>query len=176
MREVLVWKKTIAEYLSEFSRTRHERPRRCKHCGSTRLHRWGTYRRYASDESAPNQIPVQRYRCVKCLRTHSPLPSFCLRGIGCAADFVMRLLECLIFRLRKVSEVLKRQAYRYLRRFRENESLWLFFLRTKGFGDFPRDKKERGRKIFAALLSQYHETSFMTDFLAETGRCFMAAN
>jgi hypothetical protein len=70
---------------------------------------------------------------------------------------------------------MKRQAYIFLKRFVGLESLWLVFLRAKGFGDFSGDKRERMVKIFMALQKQYADKDFMADFLMETGRCFMGS-
>lgn len=174
MQEVLIWEKGIEEYQTGFARRQKERPCRCRECGCTKLHRWGSYMRYVAEESRAYRIPVQRYRCVRCLRTYSSLPSFCLKRLGYSADMIMKLLEALILGIQKVAEELKRQAYIYLKRFARLESLWLFFLRGKGFGSLPQDRKERRAKIFVALLEQYGNKAFAANFLAETGRHFMA--
>jgi hypothetical protein len=70
---------------------------------------------------------------------------------------------------------MRRQAYSFLQRFVRPESLWLVFLRSIGFGDFPADKKERGTKIFTALLKIHQEQNLLPGFFRATGRHFMSA-
>lgn len=175
MQEVLSYSGGIAAYKSEFGGAKKALSVQCKKCGCTKFHKWGRYRRNIVDENADDKIFVQRYRCVKCRETHSRLPSFCLRGIVYSADFVMKLLEAVILKVRAISEEKKRQAYIFLRRFVRLENLWLVFLRARGFGDFPRDEKERRAKIFTSLQRLYAGKEFAVDFLRETGRHFMAA-
>lgn len=174
MQKVLGWRKGIAEYLEGFSESQIEHPGRCS-CGCAKFHKWGTYKRYVVEEEGDFQIPIQRYRCVKCLRTYSYLPSFCLSRRSCSADLMMKLLETLLLNLRiGLGESRRRLAYIYRKRFVELESLWLVFLRGTGFGDFPRDEKERRATIFTALRDQYWQGGFAAEFFEATGRHFMA--
>lgn len=175
MQRVLEWRKGIAEYLEGFSEAQIEDPGRCS-CGCAKFHKWGTYKRYVVEEEDDFGISIQRYRCVKCLRTYSYLPSFCLSRHSCSADLMMKLLERLLLNLRiRFGESRRRLAYIYRKRFAALENLWLVFLRGIGFGDFPRDEKERRVTIFTALQEQYRQGSFTAKFLEETGRHFMAA-
>jgi hypothetical protein len=87
----------------------------------------------------------------------------------------MAILNALIHKLRYSFEERKRRAYAFLRRFKDNESLWLVFLRARGFRDFPPDKTERTVKIFTALLESHREHNISLGFLRETGRHFMSA-
>jgi hypothetical protein len=173
MQRVLSHEKGIPEYQAEFSNMRLEPPSRCS-CGCAKFHKWGTYRRYVVEEEAEYQIPIQRYLCVKCRKTYSYLPSFCLSGYCYSADLVMKLLSALLLRLRFVLGEMRRRAYIFLKRFVRLENLWLVFLRARGFGYFPKNKQERTGKIFKALLEQYAGKDFASTFLAETGRHFMA--
>jgi hypothetical protein len=174
MQFVLPWKKGVAPYESEFSDLEVKRPERCPHCGCGKFHKWGKYERYVVEEESDARIPVRRIRCVKCGGTFSYLPSFCLSGISCSADFLMRLLGVLILKTRVSLGEWKRRAFLFLRRFARLENLWLTFLRARGFGDFPADKRARLRKIFAALLEFHRNGSLSADFLRETGRRLMS--
>jgi hypothetical protein len=88
----------------------------------------------------------------------------------------MKLLEALLLKIRiALGETRRRLAYIYRKRFVALESLWLVFLRGTGFGDFPRDKKERRVIIFTSLREQYRQEDFAAKFFEETGRHFMAA-
>jgi hypothetical protein len=86
----------------------------------------------------------------------------------------MAILNALIQKIRISLEERRRRAYALLRRFREAESLWLVFLRAKGFLDFPDDKKERDVKIFSALLEIHRSGELLSGFFKETGRHFMS--
>lgn len=174
MQRVLGWRKGIAEYLEGFSERQIEHSCRCG-CGCGKFHKWGTYKRYVVEEEGEFQIPIQRYRCVKCLRTYSYLPSFCLSRHSCSADLMMKLLETMLLNLRiGLGESRRRLAYIYRKRFVALESLWLVFLRGTSFGDFPRDEKERRVTIFTALREQYQREGLTGKFFEETGRHFMA--
>lgn len=174
MQRVLSWEKSIPEYQSEFTNTQIEHPSRCN-CGCTKFHKWGTYKRYVVEADCDHHISVQRYRCVKCRKTCSYLPSFCLRGFHYSADLVMKLLEVLLLKIQFELGEMRRQAYIFLKRFVRLENVWLVFLRARGFRDFPSERRERTVKIFAALRKQYMDTDFGANFLEETGRHFMAA-
>ena len=175
MQIVLPWNQGIVKYQSEFAALQTEHPGRCPLCGCTKFHKWGKYERYVVEESRYHRISIQRTRCVKCGKTHSYLPSFCVSRLCYGADFIMATLNALILKLRCSFEDHKRRAYAFLRRFRESENLWLTFLRSRGFGNIPARKKERAAKIFTALLKIYKEENFLSDFLRETGRHFMCA-
>ena len=174
MQRVLSWEKSIREYERGFSTMRTNPPARCRGCGSAKFHKWGSYKRYVVDEDSDYEIPVRRYRCVKCWKTYSYLPSFCLRGLHYGTDLVMKLLSALILKARFVLGEMRRQAYILLRRFSQLESVWLVFLRARGFGSFPRGIKERRVKIFTALQAQYTGVGFQASFLEETGQHFMS--
>ncbi|MDR0303030.1 MAG: hypothetical protein LBI04_12065 [Treponema sp.] len=88
---------------------------------------------------------------------------------------MMKLLETLLLKIRFKLGEMRRQAYKFLKRFAGLENLWLVFLRARGFGDFPSEGRERRVKIFTALLEQYQGKDFAANFLRETGRHFMAA-
>jgi len=86
----------------------------------------------------------------------------------------MKLLCALLLKIGFVAREMKRQVYILLKRFIKLESLFLVFLRSRGFGDFPIDKRERTVKIFTALQKQYADKDFAANFLKETGRYFMS--
>jgi len=70
---------------------------------------------------------------------------------------------------------MRRRAYAFLQRFVRSENMWLVFLRSKGFRDFPTDKKNRATKTFSALLKIHQKENLLSGFFRETGRHFMSA-
>jgi len=175
MQMVLRWKEGVGEYRTKFRSIEIENPEKCERCGCVKFHKWGKYGRYVVEEDAEHWIFIQRICCVKCLKTYSYLPSFCVTGNYYSVDFILTFLSALILKIRFELDDMRRRAYAFLKRFRELENLWLVFLRAKGFGDFPKDKKERMVKIFTALL-EYHKTGdLLASFFKETGRHFMSA-
>jgi len=175
MQFVLTWKKGIPRYKSDFKTIEFEIPERCPQCGCGKFHKWGKYVRHVIEETADTPIYIQRIRCVKCLKTYSYLPSFCLSGICYGLDFVMEILKALLLKTPfSFGDMMRRRAYAFLQRFVRSENLWLVFLRSIGFKDFPADKKERGTKIFTALLEIHQNKNLLSSFFRETGRHFMS--
>lgn len=174
MQFVLPWGKGVAPYKTEFSDLEIERPKSCPHCGCGKFHKWGKYERYVVEEKGDKRIYIKRIRCVKCCKTFSYLPSFCLSQISYSAELLMRLLSALILKMEFSFEERKRRAFFFLRRFVQLENMWLVFLRAKGFEDFPTEKQERQTKIFSALLKVHQDGSLLTGFLKETGRHFLS--
>ena len=172
MQKVLQWERSIPEYQKEFKYLQLEKPENCR-CGCVKFHKWGKYERYVITENGEYIVPVQRICCVKCGKTYSYLPSFCVRNFSYGLDLIMAFLKALILRIRFDFDDRKRLAYAIRKRFVRLEKLWLVFLRARGFGDFPVTQKERTVKIFTALL-KFHENKNLTlRFLEETGRHFM---
>ena len=175
MQLVLPWREGISRYQSGFKDIEFGMPERCFQCGCGKFHKWGKYVRYVMEEKADHPIDIQRIRCVKCHKTYSYLPSFCLSGISYGLDFVMAILNALLFKLRVSLGNMRRRAYAFLQRFVRSENLWLLFLRTRGFGSFPEDRKKRATKIFTALLKIHRNGNLLSDFLGATGQHFMSA-
>ena len=174
MQIVLPWDGGIAQYQSTFKDVQPETPSCCPDCGCTKFHKWGKYERGVVEERGEYRISIRRIRCVKCGKTYSYLPSFCVPRLCYSVDYMMVTLKVLIQKLRVSFDERQRWAYALLRRFRDSENLWLTFLRAKGFRDFPPDKAERTAKIFTALLKLHRDKNLLSDFLWETGRHFMA--
>lgn len=174
MQIVLPWNKGIAEYQTGFGDISPEHPQRCVRCGCAKFHKWGKYMRNVTEEHRDHLISIRRIRCVKCGQTHSYLPSFCMSRCGLCADLLMALLNALIRKIRVCLEDRRRRAYALLRRFRDSESLWLTYLRARGFSDFPADKQERTAKIFSSLLELHRLGNLFSDFFEETRRHFMS--
>jgi len=171
MQKVLQWKGSIREYQTGFKNLQLEKPEKCR-CGCVKFHKWGKYERYVVEKDTDYTVPIQRIRCIKCHMTYSYLPSFCISKFCYSADFIMTILSALILKIRFEFGDMKRQAYAVLRRFVRLESLWMIFLRARGFGDFPGAGKERTMKIFTALL-KFHK-NLISSFFKETGRHFMS--
>ena len=175
MQFILSWENDAAQYQAEFQGTEIKKPERCPQCGCGKFHKWGKYERYIIEEDSIHRISVRRIRCVKCLGTYSYLPSFCLSGTSYGLNFVMKILEALLMKIKISLEERRRRAYTFLRRFIQSENLWLIFLRARGFGSFPTNKRARLAKIFAALLEFHQKGELPASFLRETVRHFLSA-
>ena len=62
----------FVEFLRAIARRTEVERRRCPSCGSTHVHRHGTYRRRPYTLHGRLTLAVQRYRCQDCGATHSP--------------------------------------------------------------------------------------------------------
>lgn len=172
MQKILEWKGSVSEYKAGFKKLELEKPGKCG-CGCVKYHKWGKYERYVIEEKAEYIIAVQRICCVKCGKTISYLPSFCVSKKSYSVNLIMAILSALILKNRVELGDRRRYAYVILRRFVGLEKLWLTFLRSKGFGDIPRVRKERGVKIFTSLLKLHETKNITSSFFGETGRHFM---
>jgi hypothetical protein len=175
MQMVLSWNSGISEYESGFKKVQPEQPQCCPGCGCGKFHKWGKYERHVIEENSGGRISIRRIRCVKCGKTHSYLPAFCVSRISYSINFIIAILKAFILKLRISLKERIRRAYALWRRFREAENLWLVFLRARGFRDFPADSKERTEKIFTILEKLHKEDNLSSIFFLETGRHFMSA-
>ena len=174
MQRILQWTKGVPQYQAEFKDLEWEKPQQCKWCGCKKFYKWGKYKRYVIEEDNEHRIPIQRIYCVKCCKTYSYLPSFCVSKINYSADFIMTLLSALIMKIKYELGDMKRRAYIFLERFVKSESEWIVFLRAKGVRGYPKDKKERTEKIFTALLEYHKGGNLLTDFFREMEHHFMS--
>ena len=173
MQKVLQWTKSIPQYQAEYKNIKIEHPSKCHKCGCMKFYKWGKYERNVIDEDVEYLIPIQRVCCVKCNKTYSYLPSFCISGVCYSTDFIMAFLNALILKIGFEFRDVKRRAYIFLSRFVRLESLWITFLRGRGFGDFPTEKKERTVKIYTALQELHESKNLIAGFFQETGQHFM---
>jgi len=175
MQRVLEWKGEIEQYKTAFKNLRIEKPDKCQHCGCGKFHKWGTYERHVIGLDMEHRISIRRVCCVKCGKTYSYLPSFCVSGVCYGLDCIMKFLSALILKTRFELEERKRRAYAFLKRFAGIENLCLVYLRARGFGELPEVKLERNVKIFTALLEIHENYCLSMRFFKETGRHFMSA-
>ena len=173
MQTVLQWDEGIALYKSSFKQIKLQHPERCHECGCTKFHKWGKYERFVIEKDADHYVPIQRIRCVKCRKTYSYLPSFCISRSYYSVELIMNFLETLILRVRREIKEMRRQAYRFKKLFIRLENTWITYLRIRGIRDFPAKGNERTVKIFTALLKIYESENLLAGFLRETGRHFM---
>jgi hypothetical protein len=175
MQKVLRWEKGVERYKKEDEKIKIEKPERCKKCGCKKFHKWGKYERYIISEEGDERIKIRRIRCVKCGKTYSYLPSFCISGMCYSLDFVIKILKALILKIKFSFGDLRRRAYEFLRRFLQSENLFVVFLRAKGVWDFHCDRQKRLKKILKGLLKFYENGSLLSEFLKETGQHFLSA-
>ena len=175
MQKILQWTGSISEYQEGFKNLKLEKPEKCS-CGCAKFHKWGIYERYADAEKESYRVPIQRICCIKCKKTYSYLPSFCVSGFCYSVDFIITILKALILKIKFDFGERKRRAYDILKRFVILENLWIAFLRTRGLGYITADKNEKRVKILTALLEIHENKNLMTSFLRETGKHFMTIN
>ena len=175
MQRVYIVQYEVKEYIDKYVETSPEKPKKCCHCGCQKFHWWGKYERYVVDADAEYTISVRRVCCVKCGRTQSYLPDFCLSRKAYTFKFVMMLLELLLRFGRLYSESMARQIYRYKRRFVDKRVMFVTFLRGRGtFQTMPSEPKEKINTIFNALVSLHQHRNLADAFLTDTGQHFLA--
>jgi hypothetical protein len=176
MQKILRWSGSISQYKEEYENMRMEKPKQCQQCKCTKIYKWGKYERYTLEKDGSEELmPIKRFYCVGCGKTYSYLPSFCVSRACYSVDLIMTFLKAFILKIQYEFNDMKRRAYTYLRRFRQFENLWITYLRSKGIGDIPTDKKQRQEKIFTCLLELYDRGNLMEGFLEKMGRYFMSA-
>jgi len=181
MQEVMQWGDGIAQYIKMFKHIRVKPPQRCKKCGCNKFYRWGKYERNVIEKHIEHRVPIARVRCVKCRRTSSFLPDFCISRVQYSAGFVLHMLSWLLGGLGAVApgppkshESIWRRAYAYRQRFVRKEALWLIFLRGRGFGEISANKAGKSRELLTELNRLWEQGQLLCEFYAATGRHFMA--
>jgi transposase-like protein len=132
-------------------------------------------------------IRVRRYKCPKCGKTLSMLPSFCLSGISYSADYVVALLQYAINKgsIRKTvrewlsigANISRRLVNKYMTRLRNNR--WLI---QYGLNQLPPDNIGLGRssggtewtKAFLSGMRPSLCPEFNANFHKTTGKSFMS--
>lgn len=174
MQIILCFIGTINQYSETFHDLTLQLPKRCHHCGCTKIYKWGKYHRFLLDENQEHFIPIQRIRCSKCLKTSSFLPDFCLSKIQYSTNFVMTLLKWILIYKKLYHTYLKTQIYFLKRRFLDQTNTFIFFLRQYSKKEFSIIPERKSIEIFNALYSLHKEKKLLSDFFSTTTKHFMA--
>ena len=167
-----------------------EAPKKCpfKDCGiNLEMRKHGYYSRFLITLVFSGRIKIRRYRCRKCKRTVSMLPSFCLAGITYSVEFVtMLLLEAIeLGSIRKTAKhwckrfgsISRRLINKYLTRLRNNRRLIQYGINQLSpdnirLGGIPGDAE--WTKSFLGGIRPTLWAEFNADFHKTTGKSFMS--
>jgi hypothetical protein len=165
-------------------------PGKCPHkgCGiNTAMRKNGFYRRYLKTAAFSGFIRIRRYKCPKCGRTVSMLPSFCLSGFSYGVELVISMVHTAAETgsVRKAMKewggcadcVTRRQIALYLARIRENRKLIQYGLNqispeNVNIGNTPGDIE--WAKRFLLGIRPTLAAEFNADFHKATGKSFMS--
>ena len=165
-------------------------PPKCPYgdCGiNLEMKKNGYYQRHLITITLTHLIRVRRYKCPKCGRTLSMLPSFCVSGFSYSVDFMIALLQCLmntgsikkvVRNWRTIAAVVSRRLIgKYLARVRNNRGLIQYGLnqlspdnislgRLSGDGEWTKSFLGGTRpSLFPEFNANFHKT---------TGKSFMS--
>jgi len=167
-------------------------PTKCpfKDCGiNLTMNKNGFYRRYLITNTYTGTIRIRRYKCPKCKRTVSMLPSFCLAGYTYSIEFIIMLLLQVIRSgsiKRTVAEwqtkargVSHRLIGKYFNRLRNNRKLIQYGINqispgNINIGRIPGDTE--WTKSFLNGIRPNLSPEFNADFHKTTGKSFMSLN
>jgi len=165
-------------------------PKKCPHsnCGiPMKMKKNGFYTRVVITLSFAGQIRIRRYKCLKCGRTVSMLPSFCVAGFTYGVEFIIQLLQHMIkigsikntvkeWR-RRFESISRRLVNKYMTRLRNNRKMIQY-----GLNQISPDNISLGRisgdtewtKSFLLGIRPNLSPELNADFQKATGKSFMS--
>ena len=167
-------------------------PKKCPFggCGiNLEMKKHGFYSRMLITITFTYWIRIRRYKCSKCGRTLSMLPSFCVAGISYSVEFIVTLLQYIVNKgsIKKVvrewrniaANVSRRLANKYLARLRNNRGLIQY-----GINQMSPDNISLGRisgdaewtKSFLGGMRLSLFPEFNAKFHKITGKSFMSSH
>jgi len=165
-------------------------PKKCPYgdCGiNLKMKKNGFYSRFLRTITFTGWIRIRRYKCWKCGRTLSMLPSFCLAGYSYSVEFIVCLLQYVINTgstkktVRHWDTLLigisRRLIRKYLIRLRNNRGLIQYGINQMspdniGLGRMPGDTE--WTKSFLNGMRPSLSPEFNADFHKVTGKSFMS--
>jgi len=165
-------------------------PKKCPYgdCGiKLEMKKHGFYVRLLITLTFCGRIRIRRYKCPKCGRTLSMLPSFCIAGFSYSVDFVVALLQYVINKdsIKKAvrewraiaAEISRRLINKYLARLRNNRGLIQYGINQMspdniGLGRMPGDTE--WTKSFLSGMRPSLSPEFNANFHKITGKSFMS--
>jgi len=165
-------------------------PKKCPHsdCGiPLEMKKNGYYTRLVITLTFAGQIRIRRYKCLKCGRTVSMLPSFCMAGFTYGVEFIILLLQQAI-NLDSIKKTVKewrsrfesisrRLVNKYITRLRINRKMIQYGINqlspdNLALGRIPGDNDWTKSFLFGIRPSLCPE--FNADFQKTTGKSFMS--
>jgi len=165
-------------------------PKKCPHkdCGiNLEMKKHGYYTRFLTTLKFSGLIRIRRYKCPKCGRTLSMLPSFCIPRVSYSSLLVLMLLRYTLTAGSKrkaiktfgryILSISRRLISKYLSRFRENRQLIQYCLNQLSpdniaLGRLSGDAEWTKRFLFG--IRPYLMPEFCVDFHKIMGKSFMS--
>ena len=165
-------------------------PCKCPHknCGiSLTMRKNGYYSRYLKTSTFSGRIRIRRYKCPKCGRTVSMLPSFCMAGFSYGVEMIINMARTAVEAgsIRKAVKewagcaewVTRRHIALYLARIRGNRKLIQYGLNqispdNANIGSIPGDTD--WTKGFLLEIRHTLPPEFNAAFHKATGKSFMS--
>jgi len=165
-------------------------PKKCpfRDCGiNLEMKKNGFYIRLLITITFAGMIRIRRYKCPKCGRTLSMLPSFCLAGFTYGVEFVITLMQHAIEKgsIKKAvrewravaTEVSRRLVNKYLARLRNNRKIIQYGINQLSpgnisLGRMPGDTE--WTKSFLDGIRADLSPEFNASFHKSTGKSFMS--
>ena len=157
-------------------------------CGvNIKMKKNGYYIRLLITLTFTGLIRVRRYKCPKCGRTLSMLPSFCLAGLSYSVDFIVALLQYAVNKgsIKKTvkewraiaADVSRRLVNKYLARLRNNRGMIQYVINQMSpgnisLGRLPGDSE--WTKRFLGGMRPSLSPEFNANFHKITGKSFMS--
>ena len=191
MQNIFMTKHKPEDYVDKNGRGKYpEAPGKCpfRDCGvKLKMKKNGFYVRLLITITFTGSIRIRRYKCPKCGRTLSMLPSFCISGFSYSVDIVIALLQYVINKgsIKKTVkewraiavEVSRRLIAKYLARLRNNRGLIQYGINqispdNIGLGRPPGDTE--WTKGFLDRMRPSLSPEFNAKFHKYTGKSFMS--
>jgi transposase-like protein len=165
-------------------------PNKCSYgdCGiNLKMKKHGFYSRFIRTITFTGWIRIRRYKCLKCGRTLSMLPSFCLAGFSYSVDFIIALLQYVINTgsINKTVrewfalgiEISRRLISKYLTRIRNNRRLIQYGINQLSPGNIELGRPPGDTEWTKSFLSGMRPSlcpEFNANFQNITGKSFMS--
>jgi len=192
MQNIFLSKQKPKDYVDKNGRGEYpEAPKKCPYgdCGiNLKMKKHGFYGRFLRTITFIGWIRIRRYKCPKCGRTLSMLPSFCVAGHSYSVDFIVALLQYVINTgsIKKTVkgwfaievDISRRLVNKYMTRLQKNRRLIQYGMNQLSPGNI-----ELGRppgdaewtKSFLCGMRPSLSPEFNANFHKTTGKSFMSS-
>jgi len=165
-------------------------PTKCPYrdCGTNLvMKKNGFYSRFLITKAFYGKVRVRRYKCPKCKRTVSMLPSFCLAGFTYGVEYIMGLLRmavelgsikrAVMVWSSNIGSISRRHVNQYMARIRNNRKMIQYGMNqispeNINIGSSPGDTE--WTKSFLFGIRPTLPTEFNANFHIVTGKSFMS--
>jgi len=191
MQNIFLSEQKPEDYVAKNGAGRYpEAPKKCPYrdCGiNLEMKKHGFYVRMLITIKFIGRIRIRRYKCPKCGRTLSMLPSFCIAGFSYGVDFVVTLLQDVINAgsIKKAvskwstpeMDISRRLINKYLTRLRKNRRLIQYGMNQQSPGNIGLGRPPGDAEWTKEFLDGMRPTllaEFNADFHKSTGISFMS--